>query len=196
LTVAAARVAAAEETHRAELRVAYIERALGALRETPKAALAQASEYVHVLGRSSCASGVERLKVECLMTASRLYCKKGGDDKQRCLIDMDVIVSRLLGDAGLISTEKRYQIMSHTKDYRRELARESRRIAGALAADFRLRMGEAGSDALLAKNIDGYCLATGDENAMAWQTCVSSLVWFIATETSTVESAGGAGGDR
>ena len=122
------------------------------------------------------------------MTASRLYCKKSGDDKQRCQLDMDVIVSRLLGDAALIPTDKRYQMMTRTKDYRRELARESRRLAGALAADFRLHTGEAGSDALLAKNIDDYCLATADENAMAWQTCASSLLWFIATETSAAGS--------
>jgi len=181
VVVAAAGVAAAEETHRAELRVAYLERALGALRATPPAALAQASEYVHVLGRSTCASGVERLKVECLMTASRLYCKKSGDDKQRCQLDMDVIVSRLLGDAALISTDKRYQMMTRTKDYRRELARESRRLAGALAVEFRLQMGDAANDAELARKLDQYCL---DQNDMPWQTCASSLLWFIVTETS------------
>ena len=184
VVAAAPRRAAAEPTHGAAERVAYLERAMAALRATPPATLAQASDYAHLINRSSCASAVERLKVECLMTASRQYCKKRGSDAQRCAADLDVVVSRMLGDAQLISTEKRYQIMTRYKDYRRELARESRRLAGALAVDVRRRMGDAGSDAELARKLDQYCLATGDENAMSWQTCASSLLWFIVTETS------------
>jgi hypothetical protein len=74
--------------------------------------------------------------------------------------------------------------LTRGKDYRRELARESRRLAGALAVDFRLRMGDAADDARLARSIDQYCLASADENAMPWQTCVASLLWFIATDGS------------
>ena len=180
--VAAARVAAADESYRAELRVAYVEHALAALRQTPPAALAQANDYLQVLNRSSCASAVPRLKVECLMTASRQYCRGKGAQLEGCAVAVDVVVSHLLGDAQLISTEQRYQLLTRGKDYRRELARESRRLAGALAVDFRLRTGAAADDAQLARNIDQYCLASADDNAMPWQTCVSSLVWFIATE--------------
>jgi hypothetical protein len=180
--VVAPRVAAADAKHDVPERVAYLERALAALRATPAAELAQANDYAHVLNRSSCASAVERLKVECLMTASRQYCKKRSD-AGRCAADMDVVVSRMLGDAQLISTEKRYQIMTQSKDYRRELARESRRLAGALAVDFRLRMGDATSDAELARKLDQFCLDTGDDHAMPWQACASSLLWFIVTET-------------
>jgi hypothetical protein len=115
------------------------------------------------------------------MTASRQYCRKQGGEAQRCAADLDVIVAKLLGDAQLIPTAKRYEIMTATKDYRRALAEESRRLAGALAVDFRLRMGRAASDADLARAIDRYCLATSDDNAMPWQACASSLVWFIAT---------------
>jgi hypothetical protein len=70
--------------------------------------------------------------------------------------------------------------MTHAKDYRRELDRESRRLAGALAVDFRLRMGDAAGDAELARKLDRYCLAASDDNAMPWHTCAASLVWFIA----------------
>jgi hypothetical protein len=174
--------AAANETHGSAERRAYLQRALSALRAQSPEALAQATSYVQVMSRSSCASEVERLKVECLMTASRQYCKKRGGSE--CSAVMDVIVARQLGDAQLIPTEKRYQIMTHAKDYRRELERESRQLAGALAVDFRLRAGEASSDAQLAEKLDQYCLAAGDDNEMPWQACVSSLVWFIATERS------------
>jgi hypothetical protein len=180
--------APAEETHRAEQRIAYLERALAALRATPPEALAQSAHYAQVMSRSSCASDVERLQIECLMTASRQYCRKKGDDVARCSLALDVIVARLLGDGQLIPTEKRYEIMARAKDYRAELERESRRLAGALAVDFRLRMGEAATDAQLARNLDRYCLAAGDDNGMPWQACASSLLWFIVTGSNTARS--------
>jgi hypothetical protein len=118
------------------------------------------------------------------MTAARRYChNRSSAEAQRCQDGMDVINSNLLGETQLIPLEKRYQIMTHEKDYRRALAHELRRIQGALAVDLRLRMGDAaGDDTRLAGNIDRYCLATGDEHDLAWPTCVSSLVWFIGTE--------------
>lgn len=182
--VACARVAAADDNYAAAPRVAYLERALGALRQTPPAALAQANDYVHVLNRSSCASSVQRLKVECLMTAARQYCRGKGAKLSSCAMDMDLVVSRMLGDAELVPSDQRLQILTHAKDYRGELARQSRRIAGVLAVDFRLRMGDPADDAHAARDIDRYCLATSDENAMPWQTCATALVWFIATEST------------
>jgi hypothetical protein len=185
LTIAllVARPATADETHRADQRAAHITNALAALRQTSPEALQQQNDYAHLLGRGACSSSVQRLKVECLMTASRRYCRKKSDaDTQRCALDMDVIVSNLLGDVELVPIDKRYQIMTHYKDYRRELARELRRLQGALAVDFRMRSGDAADDAELARKIDRYCLATTDENNLPWQTCVSSLVWFIGTE--------------
>jgi hypothetical protein len=175
--------ASADETHRADQRADHIAHALAAIRQTPPASLKQESDYAHVLMRGACASSVERLQVECLMTAARRYCRnKSSADTQRCQDGMDVIISNLLGETQLIPLDKRYQIMTHEKDYRRALAHELRRIQGALAVDLRLRMGDTADDTGLATNIDRYCLATGDEHDLAWPTCVSSLVWFIGTE--------------
>jgi len=169
-----------KDSHRSELRIVQIQAALEAIRETSADELHRADEYAQALGRGACASGVERLKVECLMTAARRYCKKRGEaETQRCNASMDVIISNLLGDRQLISTERRYQVMRQHKDYRRELFRETRRIQGSLAVDFRLHTGPADDDATTAKNIDQYCLGSADENNLSWQTCVSSLVWFL-----------------
>ena len=181
--------AQAPATHRAELRVAHIGKALAAVRQTPPDQLRRQNEYARALSHGACSSSVQRLKVECLMTASRRWCRnQGGAEAQRCQSGMDIVLSNLLGEAQLIPTEKRYQIMSHHHDYRRELARELRRIVGALAVDFRLRMGETDDDAQLARRIDQYCLATADETNLAWQTCVASLVWFIGSDGGTQES--------
>jgi hypothetical protein len=181
----AAGSAAADETHRAEPRVAHIARALAAVRATAPPTLEEERAYAHVLARGACASSVERLQVECLMTATRRFCHgKTAAVGERCLDAMDIIVSNLLGEPQLIPLDKRYQIMTHAKEFRRELGNELRRRQGALAVDLRLRMGDADADddAHLAADIDRYCLATGDEHDLAWPTCVSSLVWFIGTE--------------
>jgi hypothetical protein len=172
--------ASPRETHDAAARVAYIEGALGAVAATSPAALREAGEYARVMAHGACATGMQRLKVECLMTAARKYCdNRDATAARRCNLTLDVIVSNVIADEQLITPERRYQIMRAYKDYRRQLAAETRRIEGALAVDFRLRMGEIDDDAHLAPAIDRFCLASADATSMAWPTCVSSLVWFI-----------------
>jgi hypothetical protein len=180
LVVAAVAHAAPLETHGVAERVAHIRATLAALREARPEALEQAAEYARVLERSTCASGVERLKVECLMTAARRYCqKRGGAEAAQCPVYMDVILGNVLADAQLIAPEQRYQIMRTHKDYRHALARELRRLKGTLAVDFRLRTSDADDDETLARNIDHYCATTSDETNLSVPICVSSLVWFI-----------------
>jgi hypothetical protein len=168
------------ETHGTAQRIAHILAALEAVEKAPADALSQGAEYARVLLRGACASGVERLKVECLMTAARRYCHKRSD--AGCGVYMDVVLSNVLADEQLLTPDRRYQIMRANKDYRRAIAEELRRLRGALAVDFRLRTGEADDDATLARNIDHYCLTTSDETNLAVPTCVSSLVWFIRVD--------------
>src|SRR5262249_34493336 len=140
-----------EATHRAEARISHLARALEAVRKSSPEALDHANEYARVLDQGACSSSIERLKVECLMTASRRYCgSKSREDAPRCNLTMDVAVSNVLAAHRLITDDKRYEIMKRFKDPRRELAREMRRIQGSLAVDFRLRMGEAPNDEVLA----------------------------------------------
>jgi hypothetical protein len=163
--------------------VAYLSAALDAVRSSPPSVLEHESEYVRVLDQGACSSAVERLKVDCLMTAARRYCKKeSGEDVPRCHLTMDVILSNLLASRRLISTERRFEIIQHTKDHKVALARELRRIEAAMAVDFRLN--STGSADALADEIDRYCVSSADTTNVAWQTCASSLVWFIATGSS------------
>jgi hypothetical protein len=179
--------ALATETHDVGRRIAHVRAALEALAQTRPDALAQASEYARALSRGACSSGTERLKVECLMTAAKRYCRDHGD-AGRCPLYMDIVLAKVLADEQLIPSERRYQIMRNHKDYRHALAEELRRLRGALAVDFRLRTGEADDDTTLARNIDHYCLSTSDETRLAVPTCVSSLVWFLRVDGA----AGGA----
>jgi hypothetical protein len=115
-----------------------------------------------------------------MMVATRRYCHDRGDaEARRCPAYMDVVVSNVLADERLIPPDERYRIVRENVDYRPALARELRRIQGTLAVDFRLRTGEAQDDGALAAKIDGYCLSSADETKLSYQSCVSSLVWFI-----------------
>jgi hypothetical protein len=166
--------------YRADLRVAHIERALTALAETPASTVQQAADYARSLARGGCSAGAQRLRVECLMVAAQRYCRDlGGSEAARCGAYMDIIVSNLLADERLIPIDRRYQIVRENADYRGALAAELRRIQGELAVDFRLRTGDPRGTADTAANIDRYCLATADDTKFSYQTCVSSLVWYI-----------------
>jgi hypothetical protein len=162
------------------VRVAHIEQTLAAIAATPPALLQQGVEYARLLARGACSAGAQRLRVECLMVAVQRYCRDlGGADAVRCPLTMDVVVSNVLADEHLIPFERRYQIVHENADYRPALAAELERIQGSLAVDFRLATGDARDPSALAANIDRYCLATADDTKFSYQTCVSSLVWFI-----------------
>jgi hypothetical protein len=162
-----------------ERRVSFIAGALAAVRTTPPEALQAAADYARTLAHGACSAGVQRLRVECLMTAARRYCRDRAAEGGRCEQYMDVLAANVLADEQLIPPAQRYQIMRHSKDYRHALARELGRIQGALAVDFRLRMGPAGDDSAMAQKIDRYCVTTADETNLAWQTCVAALVWYV-----------------
>ena len=165
-------------------RVAYIAEALRAVGESTPESLREAAAYARAMAHGACASLLPRLRIACLVAAGARYCKNDDDAAaRRCTLALDVISSNLVAEEVLIPDDKRYQIMRAYKDYRQRLADELRRLQGTLAADFHAKMG-AGSDddARLARAIDAYCLASADDTNLAWQSCVSSLMWFIRGE--------------
>ena len=184
LLAASTRVGATEpqKPYRMDARVAYIRGTLSALTETPPADLEREIDFARALERGACSAGPYRLRVECLLVAMKRYCHERTDaEAQRCPRTMDVIASNILADERLIPPEKRYQIIRENQDYRPALARELLRIQGTLAVDFRLQTGDAEDLDTMAANIDHYCLASKGETKLSYQTCASSLVWFIMT---------------
>jgi hypothetical protein len=189
LMLAAAPPAAVTQTYAPGARQAHLEQVIGAVKRTPPEVLVQAYQYVAVYERGSCSSSSERLRVECMMTAARRFCQKRpkaelGD----CGIYLDMVVSNLLAEKKLVPTERRYEIMRHARDWRREVGRELKRIQGELAVDFHLRMGEAQEPNALARDIDGYCLQTPDQTGLSWQVCASSLLWFVVAGAPSEKS--------
>ena len=173
------RAAEAQKPYRMDARVAYIRATLSALTEATPAELQQETDFARGLERGACSAGAYRLRVECLLVAMKRYCHERAETEGRCMRTLDVIASNVLGDERLIPTEKRYQIIRENRDYRPALARELLRIQGTLAVDFRLRTGDAEDLDTMAANIDHYCVTSADETKLSYQTCASSLVWFI-----------------
>jgi hypothetical protein len=171
---------ASAQPYRADLRVAHIEKTLAAVAEAAPAMIQQGLDYARTLARGSCSGGAPRLRIECLALAVQRYCRDlGGAEAVRCPLYMDILVSNVLADERLIPPERRYQIVQANADYRSALAAELGRIQGRLAVDFRLATGDARDRGDLAAKIDRYCLGSADDTKFSYQTCVSSLVWFI-----------------
>ncbi len=165
-----------------EPRVAHIRAALTAMAAAPPETLRKAYEHARGVERGACSAGSVRLRVECLLVASKKYCSETATASHDCALYMDVIVSNVLADEFLIPREKRYQIVRTNADYRPALARELRRIQGTMAVDFRLHgKGTGGDDdaETMASNIDRYCRGAADESNVPYQICVSSLAFFI-----------------
>jgi hypothetical protein len=163
-----------------DVRVAHLLSVINAVQITSRDVLIQAYQYGAVYERGACSSSSERLRAECLMTAAKRFCQKRPKEEwPSCVLYSDMVVSNLLAEKRLVSNDKRYEIMKRTREWRHEVVREIRRAQGALAVDYRLRMGEATDAPTLARNIDAFCLQTADATGLSWQVCASSLLWFI-----------------
>jgi hypothetical protein len=178
-TVSADGAAQAPTPYRADARIATVERALAAIAETPAPALQQGADAARTLARGACSAGAERLRVECMIVAAQRYCRELPAPDARCPMYMDIVVSNVLADERLIPLDRRYAIVRENADYRAALAAELRRVQGELAVDFRLQMGPAQDRSALAAGIDRYCRTTADKTTFPYQTCVSSLVYYI-----------------
>jgi hypothetical protein len=165
-------------TFETKARVAHLDAALRAIRESKPDVLDQAYAYLVAMERGSCASDNERLRSDCMITAARRFCKTGGKaEGSRCPLFMDVIASNVLAERELVPESQRYEMMNRAQDYRQEVVRYVRRMHGSLAVELALSTGSKA--AASAAQIERYCRVTADKSSLSWQTCASALLWFI-----------------
>jgi hypothetical protein len=184
-------VALALSVYTGDERVAQLERVIEVTRRTPPEILQSAYEQVALAERGACAPGNPRVRLECMIAAARKACE-GRANAADCLVYEDVIVSNVLAEQRFVPTARRYELMTQSKSWRADVAREIRRIQAALAADLRLRTrGSLATTPALARAIDAYCSSSAFETGLSWQICASSLVWFIGQNAgaSAVASA-------
>lgn len=178
LCALATRAHADPEAYRAEARIAHIRGAIGAVSQASATQLREGFDYARAMERGACSAGATRLRVECLIVATRKYCRDHEADRG-CPLYMDIVVGNVMADTRLIPPERRYQIIRANIDYRPALAKELHRIQGELAVDFRLHAGDVSEPGALATSIDKFCRDSADETKMSYPICVASLVWFI-----------------
>jgi hypothetical protein len=163
-----------------ESRVVYIEEAIVALRDSYDEFLRNALKEAHSALDGTCSASSERLRVECLVIVIERRCEDVLDvDRRRCKRAMDVAVANALAAERLIPREERVQILVSSPQPRTALARELRSVQGRMAVDFRAHAKNTGDPRALASEIDRYCLGTADDARLAYQACVSSLLWYM-----------------
>jgi hypothetical protein len=163
-----------------EARVVYIEEAIVALRESYDEFLRNALKEAHSALDGTCSASSERLRVECLVIVIERRCENVLDvDRRRCKRAMDVAVANALAGERLIPREDRVQILVSNANPRVALARELRRVQGRMVVDFRVHARNTSDPHALAAEIDRYCLGTADDARLAYQACVSSLLWYM-----------------
>jgi hypothetical protein len=165
-----------------EARIAYLRDVLAALRSTDARVLARARSHIITMKRSACSSPFERLRVECIMTVARRYCRDH-DGLPRCRLYADVIAANALAEDQFIPAAQRYLLLQHSSDPRAAVDRELLRLTSELAVDLHLSSaGCVNEDAgCLAASIDRFCGASSDERHLPWQSCAGALVWLIGT---------------
>ena len=168
----------------ADHRVAHVRSALWAVRSTSPRDREHARAYMTAMERGACSSSSERLRVECLMTAARRYCRGKRAARDTCLRVLDVAMSNALNERSIISTSRRYELMQQGGSVRTALRQEADRIHAGWVVDFHLAHGGpdgcgAGDDECTAAAIDAFCLRAGDAYDQSWQACVGALVWAM-----------------
>ncbi|MEO0459753.1 MAG: hypothetical protein AAF219_02830 [Myxococcota bacterium] len=167
-------------------RQGYLEEALLGLTALPSDKVNDIRRYVDAISRTKCRSEVDRLRIQCLLQATRRNCRgfAAGDSRTHCEAASDVIVVNKLAEEAFLSVETRYEIMKK-RDFRRELTRELDRRYATLTADLVVsgKVSKCAQDDHLcqSRGIDAYCLEHADQSDLSWHHCAAAIAWFIAT---------------
>jgi hypothetical protein len=172
--VAIAAVAHAQPYAR-DARVAYLGRALDAIRGLGADGRAALEGSLYRGARQTCrgASGVPSIK--CLLDLGVTTCRSA-PAADACLVAADVILANGRAETEFVDEATRARLVASGGDYRASMRVELDKRYAALATD--LVLAEPGADRDLAARIDRFCARR--EKPPAWQRCAAALVWFVA----------------
>lgn len=169
--------ALASEVYDQEARVAYLVRALAAVRASPSAELEALQDALDRAQRLSCLSSSHDLNVRCLARAGVRGCRDAAEP-DRCLVVADVAVTHKLSEDGFVGVAQRYELMRTEKRYREAFRAVLHQERAHLATELLLAGPSCGDDDhCLARAIDAHCAR---QSARSWQHCAAALTWFIA----------------
>jgi hypothetical protein len=158
-------------------RVAYVTRALAAVRGLGSDGRERLDREMYAAARASC-----HTDTACLVAAATAIC---GPDAT-CRAATDVIAVNLRAANDWVDEPTRVRLVRSSSDYRVALADELRRHFAALATELVLAGG--GDDAVaidrLCRERDAVVHACRPQDAacvpsVPWSRCVAALVWFV-----------------
>lgn len=157
-------------------RVAYLSRAVDAVRHLGGAGRGALSDVMQTGARRRCRADRGEPSIACLIDMARAHCEaQPPAARAACHVAADVVVTNLLSESELVDKATRVRFVSQGGDYRAAMRAELLVRHAALAAD--LILAEPGADGDLPARIDRFCARPDRE--LAWQRCAAALVWYI-----------------
>ncbi len=167
--------AAAADHDRAN-RVAYLSRAVNAVRHLGSEGRGALADAMQTGARRRCRADRGEPSIACLIDLARTHCESQPPPaRAACHLAADVVVTNLLSESELVNEATRVRFVNQGGDYRAAMHAELRVRYAALAADFGLAGPGVAGD--LPARIDRFCARPDRE--LAWQRCAAALVWYI-----------------
>ena len=165
-------------------KVNYIGNSLAALIATPLKRIYKIQKQMGVENRSSCRSSIINLKLQCLMKQMNSYCSKmSGSRGRQCKYISDTIIVNKLSENDHLSSRERFFLLSkkgsHEEKMSDALMKKYANIAAKLSLSNFLECYEVNHECF-AHSLNNFCTDYNYKGELGWQSCVSSLLWFIA----------------
>lgn len=166
-------------------KVDYIGNTLASIIDTPIRRLEKIQKQLGVENRSSCRSSIINLKLQCLMKQMNIYCSKFSSSLQKkCRYISDTIIVNKLSENDHLSSRERFFLLkkkgSHKQKMSDALMKKYSNIAAKLSLSNHLECYQV-NHICFAQSINNFCTDYNYKGELAWQSCVSALLWFIAT---------------
>ncbi|NRA45279.1 MAG: hypothetical protein HRU09_10025 [Oligoflexales bacterium] len=167
-----------------EKKVNYIGNSLVSLIETPVDRIKKIQKQLGVENRSSCRSSIINLKLQCLMKRMNIYCNKmTGKRRRQCRYISDTVIVNKLSENDHLTSRERFFLLkqkgSHEEKMSDALMKKYSNIAAKLSLSNFLECYEVNHECF-AHSINNFCTEFNFKGELGWQSCVSSLLWFIA----------------
>jgi hypothetical protein len=174
--------------------IAYIARAVAALRAMTPPARAAFDRELYEAARTTCHADASAPTNTCLVEVARKRC--GADAS--CAAAADVVITNQLSVPDFIDDAARIRIVRGSTDFQAALAAKLRERYGVLATELVLSgsaIGDAGDGAAIdrlcrERDRSVHACEPGDATcvgSLPWSRCVAALAWYVA---------GAAGGTR
>ena len=167
-----------------EKKISYIGNGLVSLIETPLSRILKIQKQMGVENRSSCRSSIINLKLQCLIKRMNIYCNKmSGKRRRQCNYISDTVIVNKLSENDHLTSRERFFLLkqkgSHEEKMSDALMKKYSNIAAKLSLSNFLECYEV-NQACFAHSINNFCTEYNYKGELGWQSCVSSLIWFIA----------------